>query len=512
MWQKLSKTALLGTDRAALPSQLVEQLQTYGLKSNLGAAEQVLEATAILATMRKAGFQPKDADNLALSATAEAEERKPCSTKSMRHLNLILNQSFSDCLPEFLLHLKNNYKTLPPEKLPELLDACRSSKDLWVQLRPVIGKRGEWLINLNSHWEKLRLKPDVRNWDIAPRDERVAILQYLRETDPQTAIELLELSWKEEEPRTKALFIETLKTGLTSKDERFLEVCLDDKRKEVRQQAAKLLIHLPKSAYMQRMFDRAVDCMSLKKNPVKKEKLELDFPTDLDKAAKRDGIQTADPKWKGGNFQTGQFFQIFSLIPLEKWEQHFDRTTKELLESFVRSDWSIMLLEAVVHSSTLHESDDWMRVLMDFWIDNHHRSRWAKTDVKPVIEALPDEVYNAIGFKLLKQDNIDFLNGNDFALHFFRSPHQQWDDKLTLHFIKHFRDWLLSEHGSYWGGGHFKAILKNIAYRCNPALHSRLNNAFPEGSRFWSAWEKDVRSFLTIVSFRKEMIGELSSE
>ncbi len=512
MWQKLSKTALLGTDRTALPLRFVEQLKSYGLNQNLDAAEQVLEATAILGTMRKAGFQLKDANHIPFPSIAKREKKKPCSPKSMHHLHLILNQSFSNCLPEFLSHLNHNEKILPPEKLPELLDACRSSKELWTKLRPVIGNRGEWLTTLNPRWKRLRLQPDISNWDIAARDERLVILQYLRETEPRTAIELLELSWQEEEPRTKAAFIEILQTKLDSKDEYFLEACLDDKRKEVRQQAAKLLIHLPDSAYMQRMFDRAATCISLKKNPIKKEKLELDFPTDLDDDAKRDGILIVNPKWKGGSFQTGQFFQIFSLIPLEKWEQYFDRTAKELLDSFVRSDWSIMLLEATIYSSTLHNSHHWMQVLMDFWINNHHRSRWAKTDVKPIIEALSNEVYNSIGFKLLKQDDIDFLNSNDFALQFFRSPYQQWSDKLTLHFIKHFRDWLLSEHGSYWGGGHFKAILKNIAYRCNPNLHSRLNNAFPEGSRFWSAWEKDVRNFLTIVSFRKEMITALASD
>ena len=51
------------------------------------------------------------------------------------------------------------------------------------------------------------------------------------------------------------IFLKILKIGLSDMDEVFLEECLDFSRKEIREQAAKLLSLLPNSQLQKRIWD-----------------------------------------------------------------------------------------------------------------------------------------------------------------------------------------------------------------------------------------------------------------
>jgi len=508
MWKDLVRIALMGTNRSSLPPELVQQLQSYGLSENSTPAQAMLEAAAKVGMMRKAGFKPSTWQGK-LPEGSNQEIGRACSSNSSRYLQAILSGQYGDALEEFLEHAMDNRKILPPETLPDILDKCRTNPSLLYTLLPVIGERGYWLANLNEDWNYLIPPASTDNWGQVSLEEQKRILRHLRQEKPDAAIELLQDDWENLSTKEKKVFLEILSTNISTSDEAFLETCLDDRRKEVRKAASDLLLQTPDSAFIQRMFERIIPCFFMKENPGGKLKAQIDFPEALDAAAQRDGVQIANKKTTLGNFQAGQFFYMLSLVPPSMLEKHFELDSKTLLSIFVRNEWSTMLIQAMIQSTYLHQDTNWMTVLLDFWIDNHHKSRWVKTDIKPIIKVLPEYIFNKAAFNLLQKNEPGFLVDNEFAQALFFNSTCRWNDRLTLHFTKHFIDWLQSSYANYWSDKHYKNALKIMAYRCNPSLYSRLNNAFPEDERFWVSWKTEVRETLKTIAFRKVMREEL---
>src|SRR5690606_32529039 len=99
------------------------------------------------------------------------------------------------------------------------------------------------------------------------KDEtRIELIKMLRKHDPARARELVMESWSSDEYTTRTQFLLAFHHGLSMDDEPFLESCLDDSRKEVREQAQILLMALPGSRLVQRMIDRATSQLTLAKS------------------------------------------------------------------------------------------------------------------------------------------------------------------------------------------------------------------------------------------------------
>jgi len=155
-WDELVKLALLGTDRSTLSPAMKAELQGYGIDTEKEITEVVLESAALYAPLQKAGFQPKQWGGEAISPSPE-EEIASCSILSANHLGLILDGRYPFALTEFVERMADYNKCLPFELLPELLDKCVKEEELWHILKPIIGQRGNWLIQLNPAWQKLAI-------------------------------------------------------------------------------------------------------------------------------------------------------------------------------------------------------------------------------------------------------------------------------------------------------------------------------------------------------------------
>ena len=139
------------------------------------------------------------------------------------------------------------------------------SRALRSAMAQVIGTRGEWLMHLNPRWQFTATGgedlPQV--WTTGKREQRIAVITRLRESEPSAARDLVQSTWKEDAADDRASFLESLKISLGKDDEPFLESALDDRSKGVRAAAADLLARLPDSAYVRRMIERAEPLLNL---------------------------------------------------------------------------------------------------------------------------------------------------------------------------------------------------------------------------------------------------------
>jgi|GEM_PF-2810385 len=152
-WEELSRIALLGTERAAPDEALMQYLQSLGVDLDQGLSKILLEGSAYIHQMNKAGFPLMDFDGEIEPVVDEGSTI--CNARSAQHLQAILRKDYEDVLEEFIIHLKAAKKEIPPESLPDLLDKAKNNRTFWHKIEPIIGKRGHWLIGLNRSWKNL---------------------------------------------------------------------------------------------------------------------------------------------------------------------------------------------------------------------------------------------------------------------------------------------------------------------------------------------------------------------
>ena len=506
LWKELVRVALIGTDRAKLSPEMLKSLDGLGVDTSMEPTQVLLEGAALLSLVNKTQGQLQDWKGT-LSSPDKPDSSNPCSPTSSNHLSLILNGNYESALSEFLSHLINNKKHLPPERLPDLLDQCLTNPQLWNKLRFTIGERGEWLVQQNPDWQSLTAAPQKIDWETGSSDQRIALLKHLRKQEPEKVIPIIQTTWEEDSLKNRVSFIETLETNLSKKDESFLENCLDSSRKEIRKAASNLLTLLPESDLVQRIFERLKELMVLKNSVLKKSKLEVALPeNDIDDLI-RDGIDPSVQWYKGG-IKASRLGQMVSMIPPSLWEVHFEKNTEETLQLFIRSNLSELLLQALSEATLKHNDENWMRAIATFWLANHHRQRWDSFNAKNILDKLPATIFNNLAIESLNsKDNLFDENAPITAI--LKSSDHSWDDELTLKVIQKMQDWIAGESTGYWSGWHLRTILKQAAYACNPNLFETLQKGWTTNSYIWTSWERDIDNFLSVLKFRKDMIEEL---
>lgn len=287
----------------------------------------------------------------------------------------------------------------------------------------------------------------------------------------------------------------------------FLEELLDDRRKEIRRVAVQLLAQIPSSGLCQRTFARLRALVSIKEQQVKKNKLDIQLPEKLDDDMVRDGIDPSVQWFKGG-VKASRLGQMVALIPPVMWQEYLGADASGVLDMFVRSDWGELLVQAMVEATHLHSNREWAEALLRFKIESQHHQQWQTLNVSRLMENLPDEVFNRVAIRGMECTE-GLLEENSPVTQLLKSGAALWEDELTILVMKNLREWLAGETSRYWNGWHYRNILKKAAYTCNPFLHDKLRTDWPEDSRIWSSWERDIEDFLSILFFRKKMIAEL---
>ncbi|MFJ2029991.1 DUF5691 domain-containing protein [Streptosporangium sp. NPDC087985] len=348
-WEDLVSAALVGTDRRPLPGGPAPEIE-------------LLERAAVHTLRMRAGRRPDGGEPLSV---APPEEQPMVSRAAADRLGRILGGERPRLLAEWLETAAGRGYRVSPHLLPELLDQGARDRSIRPHLGVLAGNRGRWLAGLNPAWDFLREEvtavaatgsDDAREvWELGTSGDRRAYLGALRAADPAGARQLLAATWEKETPDDRAAFLEVLAAGLSPDDEPFLEVALDDRRREVRHRAADLLTRLPDSRLGLRMAGRAARYLTVEDGSI-----QVTPPVACDGTMARDGIRAKPPRGTGERSWWLQ--QAVARTPLGVWTRLLGRPPAELVRMKI-DDWGSEVRAGWVRAAVLQRDPEWAREL-----------------------------------------------------------------------------------------------------------------------------------------------------
>lgn len=252
--------------------------------------------------------------------------------------------------------LERNYRA-PDHVVAELLSAARSHEMYRESIVQLAGERGRWLAAQNPEWSSLvrHRHSDPTRWRHGTPGERARWLIDTRRQDPARALAELEQSWDTERGEHKAAFVRALSHGIGAADAPLLERALDDRRKDVRREAATMLARLPESAFAGRMAAR-VRAWTRVERKLLGTKLVVEAPEDIDAAARRDGIE--DRPTPQTDCRAEYVRQAISAAPLSLWKNMIgDPATVVNLN--VNEEWQPVLHDAWSTAAIAQGDTEW---------------------------------------------------------------------------------------------------------------------------------------------------------
>ncbi len=340
-WDGLRATSLVGTARREVP-----QLPDLGVASRDGASreEALLEAAALGDAVRRAGAVV--ARSGAVDDPAPAETHAVAPSPAVQILELLITQGpvaagARDLLTRHWLDsAAAAQRVVPPRLLPALLDlGTARSAAVRRAVAAAAGERGAWLAASNAEWHWLARVEDTPD---APTEVRARI----------------EERWETVGAQERAAAVAALASGLGPDDEAFLERCLDDRAKLVREEAARLLDRLPGSARAARMADRLRQLLTV--TGTLRKHLEVGLPDDPDEAAVRDGL--VEPP-KHTSRRTIWLRQIVTGAPLSVWTDAVGGDARKVL-AMLTADDALVVLGPISDAAAVRGDVEWARALL----------------------------------------------------------------------------------------------------------------------------------------------------
>jgi hypothetical protein len=365
---------LIGTDRRAVEAG-VPAGAPDGLEAALagrGVEDRLLGAAAAWTVARRAGAVPA-----AMASEVEPAGEDPRAIAPSATLIARLRELESGLLEEWLALAAARGLRPPPELVPALLDYAREDPSLHAAVGEAVGPLGRWLAERRPEWGYVRgAGPDVDAvWADGASDERRALLQRLRRTDPERARALVDATFAEETWEDRVAFVDALADGLSDADEPLLERALDDRRKPVREAAAHLLARLPSSRFAARMAERTAPLLRVEDG-----RLVAELPGEPDAAAKRDGVPV-------GGRRSERLLALLAATPLAVWTgggkenrpqgKEILATPGELVALEVADDLGEIVRAGWGMAAVAQRDAEWARAL------------WAVAPVAQLLEAVP---------------------------------------------------------------------------------------------------------------------------
>lgn len=496
-WQTLVSHALLGTGRQAPTLSVAEPLA--GLFAQLETAEpeaKLLGHAAIFVVMRKAGTKAERRQSSL--PTLPKEDWPVASATANRLLALMLGGTHTELLGEWLHLAENHQVRVGEEYLPDLLELGANRKALAEAICAVIGRRGEWLAALNPVWRYASGSGEnlTEAWETGVEEQRIRAFGKLRIEDPDFARQLLHKSWKSETPTLRAKVVALLATNLGQADEEFLEAALDDRRKEVRDEAAKLLPRLSQSRLRERMTQRLIPL--LKVSGFLRKSIEVILPSECTPAMQRDGISEKVPvQFNKMGERAWWLWQMLAVTPTQLWQHRFNLTPQRLVEVATRSEWSDLLLDAWQHAVTLHEEAEMAIALAD------HFSTHNPAQLMHVLEAVPVAYLEEKLKQPLRQRNA-VLDGQEPATLLLFNYRRPWSEELSGLFA-HALQRTLQSPFNYQTHGWIHGQLSQIAQHIAPTLATEAVFGVKVTRDDWAMVARAIDEFVAIVQFRHEM-------
>ena len=415
-------------------------------------------------------------------------------------LRRMLGSEFQAVLPEFLRALGESGAIVLPELLPALLGLGK--RDLRSLVLPVIGERGRWLAGSNPSWAYATPADSVPDWETASLDQRRLLLERLRPTDPDQARELLQSTWGQDSPEARAVLLTTLKTGLAQPDEDFLESCLADRRKEVREAALDLLAQLPDSKLSLRVFTKLSGCLQIKSKLLKKPSITFDLPDGLDEFNKQAGVNVVVLRKKLGQGANWLAFML-SLIPPTLWTHEWNISPIKAIEAAMAGEWGEAMLLGWSLAAARSGDPDWAAALAQITVDKS-KSLYMMADnsLSDIVRHIPMDKIEALTQSSMNLKTSEISDKNP-VLDVLIACEQPWSAALARIVIPSIQrqtgkyDWRLMD------------ALRGFSLRVPPALADELIGTWAEEPSH--GWDTYINQFNTALRFRHDMLEALKS-
>jgi hypothetical protein len=392
--RQLQQLLKIGTARAGrAPIVLAAPLDALLLRDTAAAPDAALWLSlGALDLWERGGFVASGQPAPTPMPAARSETLRPCPLRAQAVLVMLLRgQHPAGLEAEWLRLLRRHGGRLPAHLLPKLLDAATRQPTLRAALLPVLGERGHWLARRQAAWSWAAAGADTEAslWDTGTPEQRTAALRDWRARDPEAARAALAAAWSGEPPELRAALLAALAVGLGPDDDTFLDAALDDRRKEVRAVAQRLLARLPESRFAQRMLDRLLPLLRLERPLLRAARIELTLPAAHDAATRRDGIGVSPHHGLGE--KAGWVVDMLAAVDPQVWTRQFDRAPRACLALAEHSEFATVFVRGWALAVQCHAQADpspgvlaWLRALTAWWLNAEPALR----------EAVPDSLFD----------------------------------------------------------------------------------------------------------------------
>jgi len=333
------KALLAGAARVPLGSGSVDA----ALAPVLAPAPGLWQLVAATDLWQRAGFTPPQAQAM---QAAPCPAAATCPRAAERVLHMIMAGVHAEQLATWLALAHRHGMAVPHGMLAPLLELGTQKTALQVDLARVLGERGHWLVAQHPEWSAqygtAGMAAPETHWQLGSLAQRADALRALRRIDPAAAVAALDAEWANEPLENRAVLLPILALGLGLHDEAFLERVLDDKRKEVRAWAQRLLVALPGAQLVERCKARLQALIGVP--PA----LAVTLPAACDKAMKRDGIGVVSHPGLGE--KAGWLFDMMCCVPPVHWSAMWQLAPRQVADLFAHHEFHDALLKGLVHA------------------------------------------------------------------------------------------------------------------------------------------------------------------
>ena len=366
-WRECEVAALLGSQK----SSAISQWPTAELQAVAKQLPQdnplLLSQLALMAVYQRAGQQ---STSLAATTTAKAETQAYISSAAQKHAQFILTNEGQVYLEDWLNLVAAENAILPRTLLPAFLRLAENNKKWRLAIGQIAGKRGAWLGQQNPDWAWLvATQFDLNNpeldtyWQTASLACREVLFERLRLDNPERALAFVITIWPNESANVRKLLLEKLSIHLSMADHDFLESCLDDRSKIVKEVAIDLLARLPESIFVQRMQQQLSQLLLLKTGIVRKS-LDIVPLESISPELERDGFNSKAATVQGLGAKAQWLRDMISFVSLDWLNQHYGIDVQSFVTLILKTEWEEALIAGLTIAAIRQQQQTWLQALL----------------------------------------------------------------------------------------------------------------------------------------------------